>query len=99
MGFAAAFSSAMMEPSRGRSALSSSERDVECEAMVDILRRTRTLEAEQIRDDFPILRRTMHGKPLVYLDSAATSQKPKRVTDALVAYYQYSNANVHRGVY
>jgi len=53
----------------------------------------------QIREDFPILRQRMHGKPLVYLDSAATSQKPRRVIDALVHYYQEYNANVHRGIY
>jgi len=52
-----------------------------------------------VRDDFPILRQKMHGKPLVYLDSAATSQKPQRVIDALVRYYQEYNANVHRGIY
>jgi cysteine desulfurase/selenocysteine lyase len=55
--------------------------------------------AERIKEDFPILRRRMHGKPLVYLDTAATSQKPQRVIDALVRYYQESNANVHRGIY
>jgi len=52
-----------------------------------------------VRDDFPILRQRVHGKPLVYLDSAATSQKPQRVIDALVRYYQEYNANVHRGIY
>ena len=57
-----------------------------------------TLDVQTIRRDFPILDRTMHGKPLVYLDSAATSQKPQAVIDALVSYYQHSNANVHRGV-
>ncbi len=54
---------------------------------------------ERIKEDFPLLRRRMHGKPLVYLDSAATSQKPRRVIDALVRYYEASNANVHRGIY
>jgi len=53
----------------------------------------------RIREDFPILRQRMHGKPLVYLDSAATSQKPRRVIDALVRYYEEYNANVHRGIY
>src|SRR5579884_1286492 len=52
-----------------------------------------------LRQDFPLLQRTMHGKPLVYLDSAATSQKPQSVLDAIEAYYTSSNANVHRGVY
>lgn len=52
-----------------------------------------------IREDFPILRQRPHGKALVYLDSAATSQKPQQVIDALVRYYTEYNANVHRGVY
>ena len=52
-----------------------------------------------VKDDFPILRQKMHGKPLIYLDSAATSQKPQRVIDAIVRYYQEYNANVHRGIY
>jgi cysteine desulfurase/selenocysteine lyase len=54
---------------------------------------------ERVRDDFPLLGRTVHGKPLVYLDSAATSQKPREVLDALLQYYRDYNANVHRGVY
>jgi cysteine desulfurase/selenocysteine lyase len=52
-----------------------------------------------IRDDFPILRQRVHGKPLVYLDSANTSQKPRQVIDTLVRYYEEYNANIHRGVY
>ncbi len=52
-----------------------------------------------IRDDFPILRQRVNGHPLVYLDSAATSQKPRQVIEALVRYYEEYNANVHRGVY
>ncbi|MGH2404844.1 MAG: cysteine desulfurase [bacterium] len=52
-----------------------------------------------IRDDFPLLHQTMNGKPLVYLDSAATSQKPRVVLDALQKYYYEYNANVHRGIY
>ncbi len=52
-----------------------------------------------VKDDFPILRQKMHGKSLIYLDSAATSQKPQGVIDALVRYYQEYNANVHRGIY
>ena len=48
---------------------------------------------------FPILRQTVHGKPLVYLDNAATTQKPRAVLDALMAYYTEDNANVHRGVH
>ena len=57
------------------------------------------LDVSTLRRDFPILQRTMQGKPLVYLDNAATSQKPRAVLDALDAYYSHSNANVHRGVY
>jgi len=53
----------------------------------------------RIRADFPLLGRLMNGKPLVYLDSAATSQKPRAVLDALLEYYQNYNANVHRGIY
>lgn len=53
----------------------------------------------KIRNDFPILSRMVHGKPLVYLDNAATSQKPKSVIEALVEYYCKSNANVHRGIH
>ena len=53
----------------------------------------------RIREDFPILRQTAHGKPLVYLDNAATTQKPRAVLDALTAYYREDNANVHRGVH
>ncbi|MFC5907260.1 cysteine desulfurase [Streptacidiphilus monticola] len=59
-----------------------------------------TFDVEAIRKDFPILQRLVHdGKPLVYLDNAATSQKPKQVLDALEAYYAQHNANVHRGVH
>jgi cysteine desulfurase / selenocysteine lyase len=52
-----------------------------------------------IRDDFPILQTRVNGKPLVYLDSANTSQKPRAVIEALVRYYEEYNANIHRGVY
>jgi len=57
------------------------------------------LDAAAVRAQFPILRRTVGGKPLVYLDSAATTQKPKAVLDALRAYYEGCNSNVHRGVH
>jgi len=56
-------------------------------------------DVRKIREDFPILKQKMHGKPLVYLDNAATSQKPQAVIDALVNYYTQYNANIHRGVY
>jgi len=54
---------------------------------------------EKIRNDFPILSKTIHDKPLVYLDNAATTQKPQIVIDSLVDYYTSMNANVHRGVH
>jgi len=60
---------------------------------------TRALNAEAVRADFPILSRRVNGKPLVYLDSAATSQKPAAVIDAMNDYYRRYNANPHRGVY
>jgi len=56
-------------------------------------------DVEEIRRDFPILERRIDGKKLVYLDSAATSQKPRRVLDALTEYYEEHNANIHRGVH
>jgi cysteine desulfurase/selenocysteine lyase len=56
-------------------------------------------EVQRIRADFPILRRTVHGKPLVYLDNAATTQKPQVVLEALARYYSEINSNVHRGVH
>ena len=57
------------------------------------------LDVKTIRQDFPILSRKVHGKPLVYLDNAATSQKPRSVIDALTDYYEGYNSNVHRGVH
>jgi len=60
---------------------------------------TRSLDVTAIREDFPILDRVINGKPLVYLDSAATSQKPRPVIDAMTDYYCRYNANPHRGVY
>ena len=56
-------------------------------------------DAEKVRADFPILQQQVNGKPLVYLDSGATSQKPQAVIDELVRYYTTENANVHRGVH
>ncbi len=57
------------------------------------------LDARKIRADFPIFEQEFHGKPLAYLDSAATAQKPRQVLDALRTFYETSYANVHRGVY
>src|SRR4051812_36514399 len=58
-----------------------------------------SLNTDIIRKDFPILSRKIDGKPLVYLDNAATTQKPQAVIDALSHFYKTSNANIHRGVY
>ena len=57
------------------------------------------LDIERIRADFPALHQEVNGKPLVYLDNAATAQKPRSVIEALVRYYESHNANIHRGVY
>ena len=57
------------------------------------------LDVKRLRQDFPILSRRVHGKPLVYLDNAATTQKPRQVIDALTRYYTTSNANIHRGIH
>ncbi|MCJ7831961.1 MAG: aminotransferase class V-fold PLP-dependent enzyme, partial [Actinobacteria bacterium] len=57
------------------------------------------LDVARIRKDFPVLSREFGGKPLVYLDSAATSQKPQSVIDAISDFYSNHNANVHRGIY
>jgi cysteine desulfurase/selenocysteine lyase len=60
---------------------------------------TAGLNVSAIREDFPILQQTVNGKPLIYLDSAATSQKPEAVIRAMDTYYRQTNANIHRGVY
>ena len=57
------------------------------------------IDWKAIREDFPILRERAHGHPLIYFDSAATSQKPRAVLDALRNYYEHENANVHRGLH
>lgn len=58
-----------------------------------------SFDLERIRADFPILRRRIYGKPLVYLDNAATTQKPQIVIDAEREFYESQNANIHRGIY
>lgn len=58
-----------------------------------------TLDVARIRKDFPLLSRQVNGRPLIYLDSASTSQKPRQVIDAVSDYYERINANVHRGAY
>ena len=55
-----------------------------------------TFDVEDVRADFPILNRKINGMNLVYLDNAATTQKPRHVIDALTRYYEETNANVHR---
>ncbi len=60
---------------------------------------TGAFDVARIREDFPILKEKVHGKPLVYLDNAATSQKPRVVLDSLERYYTTENANVHRGIH
>ncbi|MGH8937912.1 MAG: aminotransferase class V-fold PLP-dependent enzyme, partial [Actinomycetes bacterium] len=63
------------------------------------LRVTEHVDPERLRPDFPILSTTIRGKPLVYLDNAATSQKPQSVIDAVSRFYAEENANIHRGVH
>src|SRR5438477_9111270 len=57
------------------------------------------LDARALRADFPIFEQQFHGKPLAYLDSAASSQKPRQMLEAMQTFYETSYANVHRGVY
>lgn len=57
------------------------------------------IDVEKIRSQFPVLHQHVHGKPLIYFDNAATNQKPKRVVDALIRYYEHDNANIHRGIH
>src|SRR6188508_419507 len=57
------------------------------------------LDVAAVRADFPVLHQLVHGRQLVYLDNAATTQKPRAVIDALVNYYENYNANIHRGMY
>lgn len=64
-----------------------------------LVEKTSTINLLQVRDDFPILKRQVNGKPLIYFDNAATSQKPNQVINALVEYYREYNANIHRGIH
>ena len=57
------------------------------------------IDWEAIREDFPILNQKINGRPLIYLDNAASSQKPQAVIDAIINHYTYNNANVHRGIH
>src|SRR5207342_2181301 len=56
-------------------------------------------DVEKIREDFPVLKQSIHGQPLVYLDSAATAQKPIQVIDAIRHFHEVDCANIHRGVH
>ncbi|MXY35477.1 MAG: aminotransferase class V-fold PLP-dependent enzyme, partial [Dehalococcoidia bacterium] len=58
-----------------------------------------SIDTARLREDFPILGREVNGRPLVYLDNAATTQKPRAVIDALTHYYETQNANIHRGIH
>jgi cysteine desulfurase/selenocysteine lyase len=60
---------------------------------------TRAFDVDKVRRDFPILQQQVHGKPLVYLDNAATTQKPLAVIEAIESYYRRDNSNIHRGVH
>ena len=57
------------------------------------------MDIQKIREDFPILQREVYGKPLIYFDNAATTQKPRQVVESIVDEYYSVNANVHRGVH
>jgi cysteine desulfurase / selenocysteine lyase len=67
--------------------------------MASVIEQTRPLDVERIRKDFPLLERRFHGKPIVYLDSANTSQKPRQVIGTITEYYERHNANLYRAVY
>ena len=64
-----------------------------------LVERAGPFDAEAVRSDFPVLKQMVKGKPLVYLDNAATTQKPRHVIGAIQSYYSFENANVHRGVH
>ena len=66
---------------------------------VAVTAETKTLDAHAVRADFPIFEQKIHGKPLAFLDSAASSQKPRQMLETMTAFYETSYANVHRGVY
>src|ERR1044071_677368 len=58
-----------------------------------------SVDGKTLREDFPILRERVHGRPLIYFDNAATTQKPRPVLEVLRNYYEHTNANVHRGLH
>jgi cysteine desulfurase/selenocysteine lyase len=63
------------------------------------MQKTVPFDIEKVREDFPILKRKINGKPIVYLDNAATSQKPRQVIETVQRFYEEYNANIHRGIY
>lgn len=67
--------------------------------MEKVINKLPSFNAYEIRNDFPIFSRKVNGKPLIYLDNAATSQKPRRVINGLKSYYENNNSNIHRGVH
>ena len=67
--------------------------------MTGILEIEKGLDVQAIRKHFPVLEREVKGRPLVYFDNAATTQKPQVVIDALINYYSGYNANIHRGIH
>jgi cysteine desulfurase / selenocysteine lyase len=67
--------------------------------MTKLAERKTTFDVQRVREDFPILRELIHGKPLVYLDNANTTQKPRQVLDALETYYRHDNSNIHRATH
>jgi SufS family cysteine desulfurase len=69
------------------------------ESMKTVAAKNSSFDVQAVRRDFPLLWRTMNGKPLVWLDNAATSQKPRQVIEALQHFYTYDNSNVHRGAH
>src|SRR5215470_15302207 len=68
-------------------------------SMVHAAKSISGFDVERVRTDFPVLHQQVHGHPLVYLDNAATSQKPQVVIDAISRYYEHDNSNIHRGVH
>lgn len=67
--------------------------------MADLSSTIAAYDVERVRQDFPILSREVYGKPLVYLDNAASAQKPRQVIDAIAHTYAHEYANVHRGLH
>ena len=72
---------------------------VVCNSILNSQFEKRMFDPKDIREEFPILAREVYGKPLVYLDNAATAQKPRIVIDTIARLYREENANIHRGVH